>query len=333
MSSQLQVGGQPIISSLSEVRVEDQPKVSPQFEDALVKPDIGGGTSFMSIAKTGGSYLAGLSRYTLGGLGYAFGAGVSTLLGGTVFTVAKSVGDLDHMSVGEGIGHTLQGGHEVGKAFGGAIVGALAPEPSDPPTVFGKREHVTEMSGMFDDVQGNDGVPKSQKDVIRTMDDLGDRAYRRTGFDKDGKPVYEKMSKDEYRTALLHGAHVVVKGSGTLEAMKGTGVDKTDRSGGTQSSHYTKMKEGIAREQWGVDLPMEGVGGSGNGFGHLLMGKTSGGDTFFQLEGHGTGSKWQKMLHTKDFFTHVNSLSNVGPQGVIDMTEGNQTHIVIAPEE
>ncbi|MDK2125784.1 hypothetical protein [Parachitinimonas caeni] len=333
------------VSHVQEHDQEEQVQGSKTFEDALVQPESGGGSS--SITPSGkqvASYSMALGRNLLGvGAGLASGIYVATeglkatlVTTATVKTVDKLIGSdkIDTVDLAmTGVDLSMKAGIGVGMGVGSTVISLLSPYESNPDTLLSDKERVGTLSKMFDDVQSNKGVSTQHKDAIKLMDDLGDKAYRRTGTDENGKPTYTKMSKEEYRAALLHGAHVVVKGTGTLDAFKGIdGLEMVDRSGKGKSSHYTTMDEGIDREQYGIDLPMSDVGGDGNGFGHLLAGKTSHGDTFFQLEGHGTKTWGQWLKHAGDLFTHLNSLANVGPQGVIDMVEGSQTHIVINPD-
>lgn len=315
-------------------------QVPPKFEQALVKPESSGSSSWFN-PKVVSSYSMALGRWSLGGATYAATTLVSGAVSGTAIGGAKLIdggiqlfgGRQVLPDTGKLMGQAMQMSHTVGKTLGGGVVNSFSPYESNPEKIFENQERIGQLGKMFVDVQGNDKVPQGQRDILKLMDSLGDRAYRRNGTDEKGNPIYVKMSQDEYRAALLHGAHVVVKGTDTLEQIKKDSGGMIDRSGKGKSSHYLTMDEGIKREQWGLDLPMSGVGGpGGNGFGHLLAGKTAHGDTFFQLEGHGTSTLKQWCLHGTDLFSHLNSLANVGPHGVIDMVEGSQTHIIIAPD-
>lgn len=333
------------VQTLQSSSVNNTRPTPPRFADALVKPDAAsGGSSLLPTPKQAASWLMAAGRYCLAGAVFTYVSSQVATNALPTMAVAAAVNTATHLlggpqllpSTGELIVGTLAMGHTAGFAASGAVIKMLSPYESNPDKIFNDNGRVGELSKMFVDVQKNEGVSQGQKNVLAKMDSLGQHAYRKQGQDSEGRPIYVKMSQDEYRAALLHGAHVVVKGTDTLEQIKTDGGGgMINRSGPGQSSHYTRMDDGIAREQWGLDLPMKDVGGpnggSGNGFGHLLIGKTSHGDTFFQLEGHGTGDKWQKFLHGMDLFSHLNSLANVGPHGVIDMVEGSQTHIIIDP--
>lgn len=318
------------------VAPSDGPKT---FKDALVKPELGsgGGGSMKQIANSAMDW----GRW---GLGKAFNLGGTMLTALVTTTLMGKVG-LDQDTQSSLAPQIVSTSMTVGQMLDDSVVSYLKPLESNPDKIFSDTGRVGQLSKMFIDVQSDTSgnVSDRQKAVLKQMDDLGDRAFKRVGTGEDGQPIYQKMTQDEYRAALLHGAHVVVPGGDTLEGFKSTvpgyvkgSVDdgRMDRSGSGKSSHYTTMKDGVVREQYGYDLPMDGIKGpkGGNGFGHLLIGKTSHGDTFFQLEGHGTKTWTQWALHGTDLFTHLNSLANVGPHGVIDMVEGKQTHIVIAPE-
>lgn len=305
----------PLTGVGGDVSVGSTPErtTSPKFSGAMVNPEGGSGsTGWMPSAKQVVSGFMALGRWAVtAGISYGVATTVSPVLG-------PEMGALAAVKTGK------------------AVYNTLAPQESDPAKVLSDKSRVDSLSSMFDNAQSSDKVSQPQKEILQTIDDLGSRAYCRDGVDGNGEPKYRPMTQDEFRAAVLHGAHVVVPGSETLDKFK-ENPDKIDRSATGKSSHYTSMTDrtAVKREQYGIDMPTSDVGGpsGGNGFGHLLTGKTPNGDTFFQLEGHGTSTSEQWRGHTKDLFSHLNSLANVGPQGVIDMVEGSRTHIIVAPEK
>ncbi|MNQ52766.1 hypothetical protein D3C85_667930 [compost metagenome] len=81
-----------------------------------------------------------------------------------------------------------------------------------------------------------------------------------------------------------------------------------------------------------MDLP--------GGVGHLLIGRTSNGDTFFQLESHGVGNpqqgwgEWAQEFagHMQSWGMHVGSSSSyvqIGPHGAIEGSEKDNNHVVV----
>jgi hypothetical protein len=82
-----------------------------------------------------------------------------------------------------------------------------------------------------------------------------------------------------------------------------------------------------------MDLP--------GGLGHLLIGQTSNGDTFFQLESHGLGnptqSKVEKLLegigHTMAYLQHIGGSTQyvqIGPGGCIAASEKDGQEVILA---
>lgn len=142
------------------------------------------------------------------------------------------------------------------------------------------------------------------------------------------------LTRSQYMGAVFSGAHVVVSDGGKLfkEWASTPGINWENR----QSSHYqqarssSSMIDGIIKgiqdkfsplskhPQKGIDLP--------GGLGHLLIGRTDNGDTFFQLEAHGTSAR-DFLPHMMDFFLHkASGNAQVGPLGLIQMTEKPDVH-------
>ncbi len=132
-------------------------------------------------------------------------------------------------------------------------------------------------------------------------------------------PVFNKQeikNIDHFRTAVLHGAHVVVDdpdGSVLKNLINGRdGV--SDRA----SSHYAYSGELARKSARHHEIPL------GDGFGAFLCGKTPTGQTFFQFESHGINEAGHEdgykkhSLSNKDYFLQ----SGVGDR-VIFMSEKN----------
>lgn len=141
---------------------------------------------------------------------------------------------------------------------------------------------------------------------------------------RDGKPL--EMTRGQFLTALMLGCHFVVNDNGIFaDSLRDVGGDHMEKRG---SSHYLNSPH----PQYGMDLPA--------GIGHLLVGKTETGQTFFQLEAHGLGNSrqtWGEWVsevggHSRSWFQHVGSSSSyvqIGPHGAIEGSEKDGNHVVI----
>ncbi len=141
---------------------------------------------------------------------------------------------------------------------------------------------------------------------------------------RGGKPL--EMTQKQFLTALMLGCHFVVNDNGMFaDSLQEVGGDYMEKRG---SSHYLDSPA----PQYGMDLP--------GGIGHLLLGKTDSGQTFFQLEAHGLGNSrqtWGEWVsevggHSRSWFQHVGSSSSyvqIGPHGAIEGSEKDGNHVVI----
>ncbi|MGE8657729.1 MAG: hypothetical protein ACN6O8_13390 [Achromobacter sp.] len=134
-----------------------------------------------------------------------------------------------------------------------------------------------------------------------------------------------QMNQQQFHAALMCGGHFVVNDGGAL-------ANQLQQDGGGQmqargSSHY----KGSPHQQYGMDLP---------GVGHLLIGRTNTGDSFFQLESHGVGNpqqgwgEWAQEFggHMLSWGMHIGSSSSyvqIGPHGAIEGSEKDNNHVVI----
>jgi len=133
------------------------------------------------------------------------------------------------------------------------------------------------------------------------------------------------LPAQDFHAALALGGHFVKPDGGTLYNTLSAIPGMQART----SSHY----KGQAAQQFGMDLP--------GGLGHLLIGQTSNGDTFFQLESHGLGnpsqSKVEKLLegigHTMAYLQHIGGSTQyvqIGPGGCIAASEKDGQEVVLA---
>jgi hypothetical protein len=133
------------------------------------------------------------------------------------------------------------------------------------------------------------------------------------------------LTTQDFHAALLLGAHFTKPGANLynqLSAVQNPGFQARG------SSHYPG-----AGQQFGMDLP--------GGLGHLLIGLTPNGDTFFQLESHGLGNpnqgKIEKLMekigHTMAYVQHISGdvhYVQIGPGGCISGSEKDGQHVALA---
>jgi hypothetical protein len=133
------------------------------------------------------------------------------------------------------------------------------------------------------------------------------------------------LTSEEFHAALMLGAHFVKQDEGNLYNALGR-VSGMKKRG---SSHYKKQKA----PQFGMDLP--------EGLGHLLVGLTTDGNSFFQLESHGLGnaskafsdSAGEFVGHMRAYGQHAyghESYVQIGPGGCIAASEKDGQHVTLS---
>lgn len=183
---------------------------------------------------------------------------------------------------------------------------------------FQENLQVALQEGPQADIQDKLQQLQQQTAVMSRLDLVG-----LNNLTRGGQPL--QMNQQEFRAALMCGGHFVVNDGGAL-------ANQLQQDGGGQmqargSSHY----KGTPHPQYGMDLP---------GVGHLLIGRTNNGDSFFQLESHGVGNPQQSLLqraqefggHMLSWGMHIGSSSSyvqIGPHGAIEGSEKDNNHVVI----
>jgi len=138
----------------------------------------------------------------------------------------------------------------------------------------------------------------------------------------------KQMTSEEFHAALMLGAHFVKPGPGLYQALQVDIGGPTGQTGMRSSSHYKNQPA----PQYGLDLP--------DGLGHLLVGLTETGDTFFQLESHGVGNPNMDLVtkaleganHMLAYGQHITGAMNyvqVGPGGCIAGSEKDGQHVTL----
>lgn len=175
------------------------------------------------------------------------------------------------------------------------------------------------LSTLFNTERNNMGNTQGERDVLNRLHGLNLGNAQR-----GGAPV--ALTQSQFHSALLHGQHFVVNDGGALYLQL-----QNDSQGGLVargSSHYKSQPA----QQYGMDLP--------GGIGHLLVGRTDTGGTFFQLESHGVGNGvqglWNKFTdlvgHTQSWLQHIGSSDSyvqIGPHGCIEGSEKDNCHVVL----
>jgi hypothetical protein len=190
--------------------------------------------------------------------------------------------------------------------------------PNTPKFETALQEKTTALAPMVN--AAATGASTGVKTVIGALQD----AHADAASTRGGKPI--NLTNDQFSCALLLGAHFVKQDGGALYDTLRQTADENGKNlfQPRTSSHYDSTQS----PQFGADLP--------GGMGHLLIGKTDSGDTFFQLESHGVGgekSGWDETLgHAKGYAQHISSddhFIQMGPQGCIAASEKDKQHIVL----
>lgn len=202
---------------------------------------------------------------------------------------------------------------------GGKVSNSAGWLPNFPCFKSAVKQNSAKLSEMFLG-QKNGSMRPEVKNVLSVLDGIGNESMTR-----NGAPC--QLSSSEFHSALLLGSHVVIEDGGHLyERLLFTGDKKFCARG---SSHYVES----GHQQYGMDIP--------KGLGHLLIGRTSTGDTFVQFESHGVGAgvsgfynkamDW--MSHAASWIKHIGSSKayvQIGPCGAIEASEKDNNHIVVA---
>lgn len=174
------------------------------------------------------------------------------------------------------------------------------------------------------------GAPQQPDAAVTSALQQLDTAFALSNQQTRGGANLQNFNANEFHAALLMGAHFVVPDGGALLnalTTQGPGAQPSAASFNARtSSHYN------GQNQFGMDLP--------NGMGHLLVGTTANGDTFFQLESHGLGNPNQGTMetlsevfgHTVSYLQHIGTSDDyvqIGPQGCIAGSEKDNNHVVL----
>lgn len=274
-------------------------------------------------ANTAGSVLSAGNQLASGTMWLA-GASLSTIasaadvvLDGTAAYTGMQGGMLH--KTGQIAISMLDAGASLTKAYD-LVAGNTATAPN---AVFGDATALTHIKAQVENI-----INGTSPDVTHAIQTLVAKIFSLASHVQAMTP----MTEDQYIGAVFSGAHIVVADGGALfqDWTGAPGLNWQNR----QSSHYqeprqsTGIADGVlnavadkfhplaAHQQQGVDLP--------RGLGHLLIGRTpsaSGGDTFFQLEAHGTSAR-EFFPHMMDFVLHkASGNAQGGPLGLIQMTE------------
>jgi hypothetical protein len=110
-----------------------------------------------------------------------------------------------------------------------------------------------------------------------------------------------KILDDPYNmNEFLQGAHIVVHDGGMIYDI----LDALDHTSERVSSHYPHLKEVSD-----ISMQADGI------FNEFLIGKTSEGFTWFQLEAHSTKGLWNTLAHGIDYIYYLLSGKNVSQYG------------------
>jgi hypothetical protein len=236
--------------------------------------------------------------------------GTGTVIKGASMVAIESGGGTAMSLINRGLQYGL------GNDF--TIVGRMQNDPAYQAAINSNK---AELHALYTNTVGSDATQQGVKDALNALDGaLGNGQGVTRGDDQ------MTMSQQDFHSALLKGAHFVKSDGGTLYDQMKTLPGFAQRT----SSHYTGVQG--THPNFGMDLP--------NGMGHLLIGKTSGGDTFFQLESHGTGGGAQSLReklgdfagHTQAYLQHIgggSSYVQVGPKGCIEASEKDNKHFTV----
>ncbi|MDK2126084.1 hypothetical protein [Parachitinimonas caeni] len=260
------------------------------------------GSGLYSIGSTIGS---GLS--TVGSGVVSIGTKTFEKVGGSTFatlsTVVAATGHLTRLT-----------NYQTTTLFGGL--------PNSPQFDNATTQNAGGLSGIYEGIRTDVvNTPQSTRDVLTRLNTAFGNANSQ---ERDGDDI--NLNQQEFHAALARGCHFVVEDGGALYTQ--LQQDGNGAFNARSSSHY----KGSGHQQFGMDLP--------DGLGHLLIGRDHNGDTFFQLESHGTGNPNQSTLekigsvlgHTQAYFQHIgSSLSyvQIGPQGCIAGSEKDNNHVIL----
>ncbi len=175
------------------------------------------------------------------------------------------------------------------------------------------------LSARFDTERQNPANTQGERDVLNRLNGLNLGNAQR-----GGAPL--ALDAAHFHSALLHGAHFTLNDGGALyNQLQGDAQGQLVARG---SSHYKSQPA----QQFGMDLP--------GGLGHLLVGRTDTGGSFFQLESHGVGNGVQGLAnkfvdlvgHTQSWLQHIGSSDayvQIGPHGCIEGSEKDNKHVVL----
>ncbi len=196
--------------------------------------------------------------------------------------------------------------------------------PNAPGFGSASTQGATELSERYEGIRTSDETPGTTRQVLTDLNQAFTTAQTQS---RHGSPT--TLNQEQFHAVLARGGHFVVTDGGALcNQLRQSGGEGFVERG---SSHY----KGSGHAQYGMDLP--------GGLGHLLIGRTNSGDTFFQLESHGTGggahSVGEKLKdlagHTQSYFQHIGSSSSyvqLGPQGCIEGSEKDNNHVILTPQ-
>lgn len=205
-------------------------------------------------------------------------------------------------------------------------------------------------SQLFESARTGAKTPDHIKQMLTEINKVYDNG---TLFRNGKKLDKSEFTREMFHTAVLSGAHIVVQDNGAMTKALTVEDNQNDngwinyaKQGGKQcydgkfysrdgllgSSHY-----GGAKGQWGADV---GHALKDKGFapkdqrwmGHLLVGTTPKGHSFFQFENNGTSNSTDRWWnHGSDVKEHYFSKQQVGPQGKVDASEkaGKENHFVV----
>jgi hypothetical protein len=305
----------------------------------VVEGAVGGGALGASVV--GGAIGDG----ALGVVGSVVGGAAGGVGGAVVGAVGRGVQGAVTGAVSGAIDGAVGGATLVGTA--GAVVGGMAAEAihegglAAADSILGLSDHVDRMTlvgrlpnrpGFADAIQEKGVALEAQyQQVLAAQNGAGPVHAALTALDgallganatQAGQAV--AMPPQDFHAALALGGHFVKQDGGALynnlRAIQGMQA--------RDSSHY----KGSPAQQYGMDLP--------GGLGHLLIGQTGGGDTFFQLESHGLGNPNQgavaKLLegigHGLAYVQHISAAAQyvqIGPGGCIAASEKDGQHVVL----
>lgn len=242
------------------------------------------------------------------------GGTLGLLVNKTLQTVATTAVDLIPMTVEDN--RTLK---DIGSRL--TIGGVL---PNDPNFDKALQQKTDDLEEIFQDAMQN--ATQQQQGAMNLVDGaLNLQGNNSTQITQGGKN--KQMGSEEFHAAMMLGAHFVKQGRQLYDQLTQGGQIMGDKNKRT-SSHYPGGDE----PQYGLDLP--------EGLGHLLVGLTDNGDTFFQLESHGLGNPNMGFLeklpdkvgHGMSYVQHITGGMNyvqIGPGGCIAGSEKDGQQVLL----